>query len=148
VSINFSELNINQSQNGMVTWNIQNVATSTPTNPKSVILETLYIRWPYSAPKLHLNGVKMNGYSIWNSNYEDKVCPAGTICASLPAPSWSGFPSDRTIGANSSANLDVLFSRQLETGEYYLEAKFADLYSGVECPLITISGQYSTQSGP
>jgi hypothetical protein len=142
VSLNPGERTINQSQNGTVTWQIQNLGNA------PVILQTLYIRWPLSSPRLHLNGVEMNGNSIWNSNYSDKVCPAGTICASLPAPSWSGFPSDRTIGANSTTNLVVLYSRQLETGTYYLEAKFDDMNSGVGCTLLTESVQYTTQSGP
>jgi Flp pilus assembly protein TadG len=141
VSLSFDERIINQSQNGMVTWQIQNLGTS------PVILQTLYIRWPYSTPKLHLNGVEMNGHSIWNSNIGDKDCPAGTICASLPAPSWAGFASDRTIAPNGTADLVVLFSRQLEAGEYYLEAGFDDQGSGKGCSLLTVSGQYTVQSG-
>ncbi len=91
----------------------------------------------------------MNSQSIWNKNAEDPVCPPGTLCASLPAPpsSWSGFPSDRTINAGSYADVVVLFSRQLETGGYYLRAGF-DGQSGAACPVLTVSGQYTTQSGP
>ena len=141
-SISFSELTVNQSQNGMVTWHIQNMGTA------PVILQTLYIRWPYGAPKLHLNGVEMNGYSIWNKNYEDQVCPPGTVCASLPAPSWLGYASDRMIAPGGAADVVVLFSRQLQTGEYYLEAGFDDQGSGVGCSLLTVSGQQPTQPGP
>jgi Flp pilus assembly protein TadG len=136
VSLAFDERIINNSENGMVTWEIQNNGSS------PVILQTLYIRWPLDSPRLHLNGVEMNNQSIWNSNYEDKVCPAGTICASLPAPSWSGFASDRTIAAKSSANLVVLYSRQLEPVDYYLEALFQDQGSGANCSLLTQAGQF------
>jgi hypothetical protein len=143
VSIGFGERTINQSQNGIVTWQIENYGTA------PVILQTLYIRWPYNAPKLRLNGVEMSGHSIWNSSVEDKVCPAGTVCVTLPKPSWSGLGSDRTIAPNGgTADLVVVFSRQLETGEYYMEAGFDDQGSGVGCTLLTVSGQYSTQPGP
>ena len=140
VSLGFDERLINHSENGVVAWQIQNLGIS------PVILQTLYIRWPYDTPKLHLNGIEMNGQAIWNSNVEDKSCPAGTICATLPQPSWSGFASDRTIDPNSTANLVVLYSRQLETGEYYLEASFQDLGSGSNCSLLTVSGLYTTPS--
>jgi hypothetical protein len=139
VSFGFDERLINQSENGMLTWQIRNAGSS------PVILQTLYIRWPLDSPRLHLNGVEMNGQSIWNSNTEDKVCPVGTICATLPTNTWSGFDSDRTIQPNgSSANIVVLFSRQLELGDYYLEARFQDQGSGANCSLLTQPGQYTT----
>ena len=141
VSFGFGERLINQSENGMVKWQIRNNGIS------SVILQTLYIRWPLDSPRLHLNSVEMNNQAIWNSNYEDKTCPNGSICASLPAPSWSGLASDRRITPGSTANLNVLFSRQLEAGEYYLEASFQDEGSGANCTLLTQSGSFSTPSG-
>jgi Flp pilus assembly protein TadG len=141
VSLGFDERIINHSESGTVIWQIQNLGTA------PVILKTLYIRWPYDAPKMRLNGVEMNAHSIWNSSDEDKVCPDGTICVTLPQPSWAGFDSDRTIAPSGTADLAILFSRRLEAGEYYLEASFDDQGSGAGCSLLTVSGQFTVESG-
>jgi hypothetical protein len=141
VSLKFDERIINHSESGTVIWQIQNLGTA------PVILQSLYIRWPYDAPKMRLNGVEMNAHSIWNSSDEDKVCPDGTICVTLPKPSWAGFDSDRTIEPGDQADLVVLFSRRLEAGEYHLEASFDDQGSGAGCSLLTVSGQLDVDPG-
>ncbi len=141
-SLSFGQTAINV--NGTLTWRIQNMG-NTP-----VVLQTLYVQWPYNSPKLRLNEVDMNNHAIWNKNAQDTVCPQNTLCASLPAPpsSWSGFPSDRTISPGQYANVVVLFSRQLEVGGYYLRAGFDDQQSGAACTSLTVSGRVSTQPGP
>jgi hypothetical protein len=97
-------------QDRQVRWILKNNSVSSP------VISSINISW--SASNSSLNKIRLKGSNIWAGNSPP---PTASINSG-----WSGDPAKRTLPANSSSNLDLIFLNPAESSGYNITVSFSN----------------------
>jgi hypothetical protein len=113
-----------------VTWNI----TNTGADAVRMVLTSLV--WPNNvSPLPRVSDIQVDGIDVWtNSPGIDIppliVCEASEGCAELYN---AGLPGNRQLNGGQTVEIKFIFSRELPSGPYSVNATFLNLTYGGKC---------------